>query len=98
MYSYNNIAVAASALMIVKVIKDAKITNIKSKAIVVASSLSFGIYLIHPIFIDALNVLHIDTNTYNAYYFIPLSAALIFLISAICVYIASRLPWLNKVV
>lgn len=63
------------------------------------SSLTFGIYIIHPFVLEELNIrFNINNLSFEPLYSIPIYSLIIFLISLILVYIIKLIPLINKFV
>mgnify|MGYP003312750588 CR=1 FL=1 len=58
----------------------------------------FGVYLIHILIRDLLDLVNINALMYNTYISIPLVSLLIFMISLIVTYIISKIPYLRRIV
>lgn len=68
------------------------------KVITIASKNIFGIYLIHMIIRDLLDLVNINPLMCNTYISIPLVSLLVFIISFIVTYIISKIPYLRRIV
>ncbi len=64
--------------------------------IVSINKLTFGIYLIHPFVIKLLSHFNIGTLNPHPIIMIPVLTAVVFVLSAIPIYLISRIPILNK--
>lgn len=67
-----------------------------SKLISSISKFSFGIYLIHPIFLDIIKK-YINISAQISYLFIPLYTIIIFLLSYISCLLIKKIPLINKI-
>ena len=91
---YRSIFIVIASFMIFLLV----ITNegvFKHKVISNISSLSFGVYLIHIIFIILLKK-YFNIISYNAIWMIPIVTILIYLCSYLSCYIISKIPVINK--
>lgn len=72
----------------------------KTRRLVVnLSNCSFGIYLVHPLFMHLCNEhLALNSSSFNPVFFIPVFAVFIFFLSFVLVKIVSMIPYLKKVV
>jgi len=62
---------------------------------------SFGIYLIHPIFLHIIkhNYIHLNQlHALNAIYMVPLLTSLVFFLSFISIYIMQKIPFIKKII
>lgn len=67
------------------------------KLLLLLSNLSFGIYLIHFLFVRIFVVhLHLFTYIPNTFVAVPLATIITFIVSAIIMYFVSYIPWFNK--
>lgn len=60
------------------------------------TKISFGVYLIHPMFIIFINALNIDIFRIPIIISIPLATLIIYIISALCAEIISKIPLIGK--
>jgi len=85
--------VASSAIFLVFLCND----KFKSRTIERLSSHSFGIYLVHIVFLNIIKE-QINIIEFNPLYFIPLITLLIYFVSLLASFIISKIPYLNKIV
>lgn len=62
------------------------------------SSLTLGVYLIHPIILDVLNYLKAGPLDYNSLLSIPLLAVLIFALSFTSAWLLGKVPYLSRTI
>ena len=62
------------------------------------SSCTFGIYLLHPVFIDALRSMHLDFTRYGTLWFLPLCYLSFLLLPAAVTFLLQKIPLLRKLV
>ena len=62
------------------------------------SDCTFGVYLTHPVFIDALRSLHLDFTQYNTLLFLPLCYVSLLLLPLAATWLLRRIPLLKKLV
>ena len=63
------------------------------KCIITVSACSFGIYLIHPLFVENLDgVLHLNMLVPSTLLYVPLMTAIVFLLSLLCSYVLHKIP------
>ncbi|WP_157938710.1 acyltransferase [Vibrio splendidus] len=90
--SINTVSASISLFLIIKKLanKNLKLDNV--------AKFSFGIYLIHPVFLDIFSVLGKDwfLNQLDIYTYIPLVSFLIFTLSYFSVLILSKINHLNR--
>jgi len=61
------------------------------------SSLTFGIYIIHPFVIEELNIrFNLNNLSFEPLYRVPINSLITFLISLILVYIIKLIPFINQ--
>lgn len=60
------------------------------------SKLSFGVYLIHPFFLELLGLFGIDTMSFNPVLSVPLIAAVVFFLSLVVSAVLNKLPVIGK--
>ena len=66
---------------------------VAKKCIVTVSVCSFGIYLIHPLFVENLDgLLHLNTLVPSTLMYVPLLTAIVFLLSLLCSYVLHKIP------
>lgn len=94
-FGYKHLAVCSIAMSIFFIISK---MNIKpSKVLLEISKCTWGIYLIHPLFINiALKLLHIDFVTSQPYLKLLLFAVIVFLASFLATYILRKIPFIKK--
>ena len=69
------------------------------RVIINLSNCSFGIYLVHPLFMYLCNdYLTLNSSSFNPIFFIPVFAIIIFFLSYALVKMVSLIPYLKKVV
>ena len=68
----------------------------ESKIITSMSELSFGIYLIHPVFLDVIKENTVIVKQLS-YVFIPVYTIIIFFASYISSFIIKKIPLLNRI-
>ena len=66
------------------------------KGITVLSKATFGVYLVHPILIDVIKGLGLDTITFNPYWSVPVITILVFLSSFLVSLILNQIPFVKK--
>ncbi len=66
------------------------------KAIAALSKATFGVYLIHPIMIDAVKALGLDTITFNPYLSVPVVTVAVFLPSLLVSLLLNQIPFVKK--
>ncbi|OAS88190.1 MULTISPECIES: acyltransferase [Metabacillus] len=60
------------------------------------STLSFGAYLIHVLFIKILSLLGLSSGLFNPLFSIPLISSIVILLSFFSSYLLSKVPYVNK--
>ena len=83
-------------LMVKEIFKKVNLSNKSSNIIRKFAKLSFGVYLIHPMYIVLINKLNISTLSSNTFITVPLFIVIIYLVSMITSYILSKIPILGK--
>lgn len=98
-YGYLNMFTFFEAVTLFVVVKDLQIAPIYHAALISASKLSLGIYIIHPLVMMILfDFFNIDSASLNPIYFIPLFAIIVFGISYLISFILNKIPFLKKFV
>jgi surface polysaccharide O-acyltransferase-like enzyme len=102
-YDYLNPLVVIQSISLyifmIKFTAEIKFTAQLKNTILLLSSLTFGIYIIHPIFIDL--VIKNNENLLlhkNAFIVVPLFSIMVFFLSGIVTYIFLKIPFLRKLV
>ncbi|MBN1439634.1 MAG: acyltransferase family protein [Anaerolineales bacterium] len=62
------------------------------------ASLTIGVFLIHPIFIEILNYWKLGVFAYTPYASIPVTAVSVFIISIFMSYLISRIPIIKRII
>lgn len=102
-YDYLNPLVVVQSISLfvfmIKLMAAKKLTENLKKTLMLVSGLTFGIYIIHPIFIELVikNKEHWLTSE-NSLFVIPIFAAVVFLLSGLVTYIFLKTPYLRKLV
>ena len=66
------------------------------KVVTVLSKATFGVYLVHPILIDAVKKLGLETITFNPYLSVPVITVLVFLSSYLVSLLLNLIPFVKK--
>lgn len=66
------------------------------RIITLLSKATFGVYLVHPILIDAVKGFGLDTITFNPYLSVPVITILVFLLSFLVSLILNQIPFVKK--
>lgn len=88
------IVIAAFSLFIMIIVNEDKIKN---KFILNLSSLSFGVYLIHYLFLFNIKQ-YVNIIEYNPLIYIPYLSFLIYLLSVFSSFIIKKIPLINKLI
>lgn len=88
------IVLSACSVFLLVVINEDKFKN---KFILKLSSLSFGVYLIHMIFLTLIKR-NINIIEYNPLLFIPIFTLLVYLLSLVSSFIIKKIPGVNKLI
>lgn len=70
--------------------------HLGEKMIIKVADCSFIIYMIHPFFLEKLNMIGITTISFNSLISIPLLTIGIFALSFLSAMIIKKIPWVNK--
>jgi surface polysaccharide O-acyltransferase-like enzyme len=97
-YGYISITVIPMSLSLFWIFWSSRKLNTKSRYSSKLSDLSFGIYLIHPVFIGIFRYFGLDASHFLTIVSIPLITLLVFILSAIVALIISSIPRFNKVI
>lgn len=97
-YSYTHPLVIIQSIGLFIFINNINFGKIKSISIIkLLSSLSFGIYLIHPIFIIGLEKIGYTNSYINAWIAIPIKIIICYIASLISIYCMSKIKFLRPV-
>jgi len=69
-----------------------------TRALVGLAPLAFGVYLVHPLFLEGLTRLGFEESRFNPVWAIPTKALLVLLLSLSAVWVIRRIPILRRVV
>ncbi len=94
-YSYLSVNTVIASLSVFFLIKHYADVELKMGTF---SLYSFGIYLVHPIFLDGASLLIRDKmlSVMNAFFYIPLASVIVFVLSYGAVLIMSRIRFLKR--
>ena len=97
LYEDINLFTLFEAIALFIVIKDQQISPQYHIALINASKLSLGIYIIHPLVMSILfDLWEIDSASLNPLYFIPVFAIILFAISYLFSFALSRIPIIKR--
>lgn len=94
-YSYLSINTAVASIALFLLVKWNCDKDFKLNAI---SKLSLGIYLVHPVFLDALSFVGKDwlIARLDVYVYIPLVSTIVFVLSYLSAFVMSKVKFLNR--
>ena len=70
--------------------------ELAKKCLAALSICSFGIYLIHPLFVENLDkILHLNTLVPSTLLYVPVMTAIVFLLSLLCSFILNKIPFIR---
>lgn len=97
-YLLINTALVAIAIFILfkNHISKIKLSNKSSNRLKKLSKLTFGIYLIHQIFIILATTYNIFNSSITSAFLTPVYTLIIFILSLLCSYLISKIPFINK--
>ena len=97
-YSAPNVALAAFALFVVfkSVFKNSPFKTKTADLITYLSSLTFGIFLIHPMFLKILSINNIDAQSFTPILSVPLLSLFLFLTCAVVTGFLKKIPGFGK--
>ncbi len=93
-YDYFSITVPFMSLAVFQLI----LAQPRLPRLTLLAPLTFGVYLIHPVFIDLAQRSNLYDGPMPPAWSLPAIAVLIFLLSAACIWVFQKLPGLRKVV
>jgi len=93
-YNYFSVTVIPMAIAVFLLLRDAPAT----RALVGLAPLAFGVYLVHPLFLEGLTRLGFEESRFNPVWAIPTKALLVLLLSLSAVWVIRRIPILRRVV
>ncbi len=73
-----------------------KLKDKTKKIITTLSACSFGVYLVHMLFVEGLDFLGYKTTDFNSFISVPAYSVAIFLAALLVSYILNKIPYLNK--
>lgn len=97
-YDYLSITVVPMSISLMFLLKKWDMPIISEGFTKALSGLTFGIYLAHPVVLDILSLFGVSGGTFSPIICIPLVSILTFTISAVAVFILTKLPYLKYVV
>ena len=97
-YNYLSITVIPMSIAIFFLLKKLQIPILDENLTKTISSLTFGIYLIHPMILDSLNLIGISSVSFNPVISIPILAIAVFSISLFMASLISRFPYIRKII
>jgi len=97
-YTVPNVTFSAFALFVVfkSVFKNMSIATSVNGVIVYVSSLTFGIFLIHPMFLKILFINNIDASSFTPLLSVPLISIGLLLVSAVTTALLKKIPGFGK--
>ena len=102
-YDYMSLPVALTSIAVFLLIKELgeKIDWARhsqaDKLLILLSKLTFGIYLVHFVFVRILVVhFHLFDHIPNTFISVPLGTIVVFIFSTIVMYFVSYIPWFNR--
>jgi surface polysaccharide O-acyltransferase-like enzyme len=100
LYGYNvpNVAFAAFAIFVgfKSLFKNRSFNAVVSGAITYLSSLTFGIFLIHPMFLKILSINNIDAQSFTPVLSVPLLSLFLLFLSAVATGLLKKIPGFGK--
>jgi surface polysaccharide O-acyltransferase-like enzyme len=97
-YNYFSVTVFPMSLSVFYIFKAAQGLRPPSIFLEKLAMLTFGVYLIHPIFINVLSVNIYDYFKPHPSFGLPANAILVFMLSLAAAFLISRTPYLRKIV
>jgi surface polysaccharide O-acyltransferase-like enzyme len=97
-YSYLSITVIPMSVCIMLLLKDLPIPIVNERITSTFSSLTLGVYFIHPIILEVINKNNFSVMSFNPLISVPAVTILIYAISLVAAWIIMKLPYLRRVI
>lgn len=97
-YTYSSITTIPAAICLFHLLKNIQLPKRTHSMIRAVSGFSFGIYLIHPVFLEMFSYLGHGPTAVTPVVSIPLLTTVVFLLSCVAVGTISRIPFLNRII
>jgi surface polysaccharide O-acyltransferase-like enzyme len=97
-YDILGIPILIAALTIFPILKNIDQPIINRTLLAKLVPLSLGIYLIHPAILETLNYLGLKPTDYISLFSIPIISVIVFVMSAVVVFLITKIPYIKKVV
>ena len=97
-YLTPNVAIDSTAVytFFIKRVSRFQFTERASNIIVMLSTYSFGVFLVHALVIEGINLLHLSPIMASPFFTVPVLAILVFVISNIIVALVRKIPSLGR--
>jgi surface polysaccharide O-acyltransferase-like enzyme len=97
-YGYLSISVVPMSISMMYLFKKWKAPFYNKKVTKKLSALSFGVYLVHPIFLESINYLGFGAVNYNPAISVPIISLFVFSLSLLSAWCISKVPYLRKTI
>lgn len=97
-YSYLSVTVVPMSISIMYLLKKLNKPILNENITEKISSLTFGIYLIHPIFLSIIRIKFNYEIHYSSLLTIPFLSLLVFMISLISALVISKIPYVKSII
>ena len=96
-FNVNTFFVAVAVFVLTKQLFGNVVPDLKSEKVLnYCSKCTFGVYLIHPIFIDLVKIINIDSYINNAAISVVVYSIIVFILSFVLSALLNKLPLVNK--
>lgn len=96
-YDYLSISVIPMSVAVMWLFKSVELNRSATQGIAKMAGLSFGVYLVHPIFLDIASM-RVQLTDHEPLVVVPLAAALTFCVSALVCLLIQRTPLLRRTI
>jgi surface polysaccharide O-acyltransferase-like enzyme len=97
-YGYLSVTVVPMSISVMFILKKLSRPFIGAKLSRTLALSSLGIYLVHPLSLEAFNFLGISARSFHPAFSVPIVAALGFAVSFVAVQVISRIPYLKRAI
>ena len=97
-YDYLSVTVIPMSVSVMYLLKRWSKPFINLKVTKKVSALTLGVYLIHPVFLEAFYFLGIGGGDFNPLWFVPVFAMLVSILSLLAAYIISKFVFLGRII
>lgn len=97
-YEYLSITTIPMSISMMYLLKQKETFTHNKSVIKKISSLTFGIYLIHPIILETIDYLQFGAKNYNPIISVPIISIAVFILSLAAIWTVSKTPFIRRIV